>query len=716
MVQPKQLIGGLALAAWGLFSAWALGRYAEAYPLFTTWPSHLETSALDCLQGSHAHLLENLRAMAHALATFAAMVGVVIVLGVSIERPLALSLAGAERWLMRIGLGAAALHTIMFASGVAGLWYPKVILGAAIGTLLAGVWLWGKAGRPLPRLAEAGAYLYRRPWTLIALGLIVLAAIEGLAPETGGDAGLYHVGVPSTWLADHQITFLRDRYVANLPLPQSMFYAFLIAIGPADAAGLFQPAMLLVAALALSRTVERYVDRPRFPLEIWALLATPALNGYLAISGNDQLTIAFFALGLLFGLRAVESPSPDVRGFAIALFFVGFGMSAKYTAIPHGLLLVAFLSIQWVRRRGPERAVAAGLLLFAAPFSLWAVKAWLYTHNPVYPALAGVFGHEHADPDGIAMAFASNVPRIHGLFEHLTFLYQTTMKAPALMHNAGPHWLILIPVALVVGVRRDRRTSLLAASALACGWLVWSLLYMSARYSAPLFAMTGVAISVVLNAAAADRPRLGPLGLMLLAAGMLWTTAMAWAYRHDVVRPYTYLCGAYDAVGYTFEQDLQMTAFPERPMLAFLDRTLDRRHDRVLLVGEDRTGDLRIPHIAGTRYDRPIFEAYLAGAATAAEVRENLRRDGVTHLAVNVGLGSLFVKSGYPILAVAPEERALWSEVCTRWIDVIERRRHGEEDWLVGRLRDAPASEPVPDLMGLIRARATPGEGGGRGR
>lgn len=639
---PSVLIGIIT----GAVASVLVYTTARTHEHFAIWPKIFAAAIASCFDGEHPSIAHNLWRIARELGAFATMSATIWALG----GPLVRRLDGEDRTFARIGLGAIALHFLMFALAAAQLWYRPLIIAIALAGTLSATY---SLVRAPPDLRGTWSYLRERPLFALAIAFIIIAAIEGLGPETGADAGMYHVGAPNHWLLEHGFHLIRDHYASNLPLPQSMFYGFLLALGPSDSTRLFQPAMLLLAAFALHRTA-----RAKVPIEVWALLAVPALNGYLAISGNDHFAIAFFALGLLFGLR---------KHIALAFLFLGFALTAKYTMAVQVLLAAAYVARF-------ERPRLAHVALLFGPALLWAAKSAVLTGNPVYPWLPSVFGDAYQYAPGIARAIESNQTMLRSPLHFIAFPVVAALNG-SLMHNGGVHWLLLAPIAFVIGLRHDRRETLIASAFLALGWISWALLYENARYSGPLFAATGLACSVAMRPA--RRWITAPVMALLV-----WSAIASWAYRLELTRPWTFVCGRFDEVRYVTEQHIPITVSPPHEMFAFLNASLDHETARVLLVGETRTAGLDVRHISGNEYDRPIFAPYVEGAGSVEEVIERMRRDSITHVAINRGMATYFEKHNYGVLRVSEPAGKLWNEMLAK-CHVLAEKNIGEHDWSV---------------------------------
>lgn len=635
-----------------VLSVAAFSTFARGHAEMWRWPLVFSEAVASCFGGGAAFLGSNALRSARALFAIAAL----FLTSWSLGGVVGTRIPGVRSSFARLGVGMIVLHFVLFLLAAMQLWSrPLLVAIAAAGTVAGSISVW--------RAGDQFLSGFRNGWAIGAASVfLAITAIENFGPEMGADAGLYHVGVPTFWLLEGGMAPIRDHFLSNLPLPQSMFYGFLIALGPSDATRLFPPAMMLFATLVLARGV----FAKSAPIAVWGVLAVPALTGYLAISGSDHLAIAFFALGLSFGL----APRPQ-GSLALACAFFGFALTAKYTmAIQVGL---AVFYVFWRARPLDRRALFWPAVLLVAPSLVWAAKALVFTGNPIFPFL----GETHAP--ATIRNIAANRSIVRSFADLLRFPL-TTAFTPGYMHNAGPQWAVLAPIAFAFAWldKTRRKETLLITALLAAGWLQWALIYENARYSGPLFLATAIAAGSAISHKTAKAAVLG----------LLCATALAtWAYRLQLLRPYTYVCGGFDPIGYATKQDLPMTVAPPHAMFAWLNANLDRRRDRVLLIGESRTAGLEVRHVSGTELDHPIHAPYVEGARSAEEVLARLRAAGVTHVAINRMMAAYFERHDYGVLRVSPEAARLWDEVIES-SRAIAREQDARSDWVVVELRD----------------------------
>lgn len=632
----------------------AFSTFARGHAELLRWPMVFAEAAATCWDGGPFFFSNALRS-ARALFAIAALFLTAWSFGGLLRPKVPLDP------LARLGAGLIALHFALFFLGAAQLWWRPLLVGiAAVGSVAGALSVW----RARAALRDG----LRNGWMLGAASVfLAITALENFGPETGADAGLYHVGVPTQWLLEGGFVPIRDHFLSNLPLPQSMFYGLLIALGPSDATRLLPPAMMFFALVVLARGPLA----KSAPIAVWGVLAVPALTGYLAISGSDHLAIAFFALGLSYGL----APRPSL---ALSAAFFGFALTAKYTmAIQVGL---AAVFVVWRARPLDRRALLWPAVLLVAPSLVWAGKALLLTGNPIFPFL----GETHAPATIRNIAANRSIVRSFG--DLLRFPFTTAFSA-GYMHNAGPQWLLLAPIGFAFAWLNEarRKETLLIAALLAAGWLQWALIYENARYSGPLFLATAIAAGSAIAAVEDLRARKMATAVAL---AVCCTTALAtWAYRLQLVRPYTYVCGGLDPVAYATKQELPMTIAPPHALFAWLNANLDRDRDRVLLLGESRTAGIAVRHVSGTELDHPIHAPYAEGARSAEEVLARLRADGITHVAINHRMAEYFERHDYGVLRVSAEAARWWDEAIES-SRVLARERDARSDWVVVELRD----------------------------
>jgi hypothetical protein len=222
----------------------------------------------------------------------------------------------------------------------------------------------------LTRQAAEGGGALLRPFTLIALALVLLAAlIAAQAPPSTLDELAYHLAVPWTWAKEGRAIELPLNSHSYFPLGvESADLPFLTILGTAG--GLASHFLHLFAAIAVTALLLRRTKE--CPILTAAIVATPAL----ALTAGWSL-VDWVLLGVSFVLvNALEEDDAPTVTAAIAA-----GMLTKYTFIP-----IALIALIVTRKfRGVLPGVAVGSVFF--------IRNLILTGNPVAPFLTTLAPH-----------------------------------------------------------------------------------------------------------------------------------------------------------------------------------------------------------------------------------------------------------------------------------------------------------------------------------
>ncbi len=118
----------------------------------------------------------------------------------------------------------------------------------------------------------------------------------------------------------------------------------------------------------------------------WALA-----NLFIVINASScyPLLFAFFVLSFHYWLAFLESKSPGA--LALSSLFFGFSLLCSYLALALAPVFLVFWLSENKYRLAGWRAPCAFFLIALLLFSPWAVRTFLLTGDPIYPAIASLF-------------------------------------------------------------------------------------------------------------------------------------------------------------------------------------------------------------------------------------------------------------------------------------------------------------------------------------
>lgn len=419
-------------------------------------------------------------------------------------------LEGALGGLRALGIGMALCWVGVGLLATAGL-ATRIPLGLLVGLMSLG-WL----ARPRVAFPRIGALE-------LAFGAIFLGPglVDALAPPTDTDLLYYHLSLPRRIAEYGYLIGGFDHPDGSRPLPVHLISSLLYGLGGEVAPGLWH--WLLTAALLLGLREAGEEQGPgRGNLAVLALVGSWS---FLRESGLPYNNLPV-ALWLLLATDAL------LRGaWTRMAWMAGLALSAKYTAAPVVLALVAIGGLQVLRREGlgatlrQSPAIFLGILVPVLP---WWLRNLAEGLHPLFPYAGWPEGMEFMYPEkyGLGRDLAAMVllplnllfradidsyaflGRLSLLWGGLLvgYLWTLSRREPGKMTENitlgavlllgflgwanGPHWLrYLLPLAGIAGLAaiRVRPSALL--------WLLW-LVSLPANYL-PLLASTAEKLPVV---------------------------------------------------------------------------------------------------------------------------------------------------------------------------------------------------------------------------
>ncbi len=424
-----------------------------------------------------------------------------------------------ERLIFEAAIGLGFLALIIFALGVAQLFYPLVLVGLLL--VMAGV-SWKALGQLICEALASLRSAVRQPKTLevsalfvVLTALALLALIRALAPPVADDwDGLaYHLAIPKLYLEAHGVHFVPFSSHSNFPFVWEMLFTLGLAMKSIALAKLFHygAAILLVAATA--SLGNRHFSRSAGRLAALFVAGVP-LVVWESTAAYVDLATALYSLLTVYALMNY-SATKDRRWAVFAGIVAGLAAGTKMTA----LIMIAVAGFWILLDRSREKpstpfktAVVAALVatVIALP---WYAKSYINTGNPVYPFAYELFGGTNWSAEtaelyrsdqlkfGLGQDSASFLLLPWNLtFRHARFddygarLPQDFPELPLFsgnpqvyMASLGPLVLLVLPVMLIGIIRPGRhRTLILVAGFLT---LVWFFAMQNTRYFLPTIAV-----------------------------------------------------------------------------------------------------------------------------------------------------------------------------------------------------------------------------------
>jgi hypothetical protein len=538
---------------------------------------------------------------------------------------------------LALGMGFWGLWTLLL--GLLGILYPAVLASSAL--LVFAVFrldrhlgiVSGTPGRDRRELPALAAF------ALLSACYIAIALGGAAAPELAFDALNVHLPYARDAAASHRAGFAPNNWSSVMPALPLMSYINGFLFSGLTLVKLVNVLVFVAGGLLIYSYLSRWWGKLR-GIAGAALFWSCPVAVYEATTALIDLPLTLYSALAVFSLLewTRTKAEGDLRLSAVTL---GLAFGCKYHSafwvLP--LLVIIVWEILAVRRRSVIEAMRTaavyGLLAFAF-FVPWAVRAWWYTGNPVFPAANSIFRSAYFPPsmESAAAAAYANEGVGRGVRALIALPWTVTFHPGPFRGTLG---LIFLPgVALAVMRFRVREIGygLLAAAAY---FAAWALTAQEIRYLLPLLPLVSfltvggflgtspgaaptrvariiraVCIALLIAAAAAALPPVYPL----------W--AREWTYWHSYKSPVAYLTGRESAAEYVLRD------VPSAYVYEYINRNLTPG-DRILLLNDSAQFYSSVP----TLYSFTVEADRILMDTTEEGVIGKMRESGLTHVLLN---------------------------------------------------------------------------------
>jgi 4-amino-4-deoxy-L-arabinose transferase-like glycosyltransferase len=562
---------------------------------------------------------------------------------------LLLRLAGADRGLepieravfsLGMGLNAVSLYVlgVGLSGGLQSRWafaVPAVAVLAVVG----GMALLDRRNAPARSRPEAGANeadderpgLLSPRWLWLTVPFVALMLLGAMLPPVDFDVREYHMQAPKEFFQQGRITFLPHNIYGNFPLGVEILGIPAMALSGdwwwgsivgKTLIGCFAP----LTALALFAAGRRFFSMTAGVVAAVVYLSTPWIHelsskGLIEGAAAFYLLLAVYALLLWRGSTADDHTTAR-RRLLLTGFLAGAAVACKY---PAALFVLAPLGA-WVFWISGIKALANYGVAAAVACGPWLAKNAVFTGNPVYPLLYGLFDGATRTPGKNAQWVRHHSPPNFDPADLLGRLADIGWRSEWL----GPLLWPLAALGVYVWIRgwRDRlwtdQTRLIAALCVYFAFIVvawWLATHRIDRFWAPALPI----VALLAGAGATWTDRLGwrraLIGLLLVACGANLLINAAWAGGD-----HRYFVGL---------DRLRVDPARVDPWHLELNSRI-QPGETVLLVGDAQPFDLEMPAFYNTVFDDSVFELIVRDREPE-DIRRDLAARGIRYVYVHWG-------------------------------------------------------------------------------
>lgn len=526
-----------------------------------------------------------------------------------------------------IGLGCTAILTLFL--GLARLLYPLtawvvflILLGVShkeVVELVKGFFKWIRT----VRVKEFSSFLM----VMVAVLVGLFNLVSALSPPIFYDTLTAHLAHSNWSIMNHAIQFRPYNVYTNYPLNVETVYTFSMLLLDGDQiAKLLNFLFGITSALVVFSIGSRFLNRRAAVISSSVFYLVPSV-GILSGMATHDLGLLLFEITSIFAL-SMWFKEGESKWLFLSAILCGFAMGTKYTGLYFFVVCLLFVFLRLAfDRKGLDLMVKSIIffgiiaLLISSP---WFIKSFVYTGNPVYPALSNVFGA--GEYQKVSIGFTSgkaalNPVRFLRLPWDMTFRHKNFGSASQI----GPLFLaFLIPLFFTRRVNREMRYLLGFALIL---FFFWAVTIINTRYY-----LAGIALLSLWIGYCCDRYL-----MKRFLAWVIWPI-LAVSLLYNIVCMSNLTTDLFDPGAVVFGRQTKKEYLTERlehyPVMQFANTSLPC-DAKVLFVGEARTYYMKRNYEANSAYDKTIIVEMVKKSETVDDLLKKLKHEGITHILYN---------------------------------------------------------------------------------
>jgi len=488
---------------------------------------------------------------------------------------------------------------------------------------------------------------------ILFIGFLVLRAA---APPNAGDEFIYHLSVPTDFVKHGRVYPMFDNSLGNFPFLIHMLYVIGKLAGSEIAARLFSLFLAVGTSVGIFGFCSRFLTRR---VGVVAMFAFFAAGMVVEVAVTSRIDVSLAGMLFFCTFAMVNYLVSRERGWLwVSALLAGFSLGTKLTAVIWvTLILVMYLVQRLATNRDRLTAVLGSGVVYAllafAVASPWYLKNYVWFHNPVYPLITG----EVADfgPQGVRYFDDNDERRLDTYFDTVRTNMPEVVKAQeAELTNSlnarverhplrwweyfltpekylmaepyhYPNYLFLV-IPFLIFVKRPRWIVWLLILSLGFVFFITSTAWI-ARYLLPAYpALTVVSAYTLVALSERLKPHvslLERLPLYAVAAGLGCVIAAGVKSMRAFDSP-SYLAGKM-----SYHETLaQFTYY--RP-IQFINVQLPP-DARILVIGVQLTYGIDRDYVGDESWFATKWRRLLARNGSFAEVNDDLKRQGFTHV------------------------------------------------------------------------------------
>ncbi|MBP7653798.1 glycosyltransferase family 39 protein [Candidatus Dependentiae bacterium] len=456
----------------------------------------------------------------------------------------------------------------------------------------------------------------------------LLNLIMSYSPEIFYDALVYHLAVPKLYLMHHKIFEIPYIAHSNFPSTQQMLYLVTLIQGDETAAKLLHFSMGILTVILLYSVVSKNIRIKHSGLiSVLLYYSLPIVSYNSWHSGNDVASALFFAAAVASALNLFYGK--NIKFIYVSSVFLGLTLSIKYTTVFSVAGLFAAIVIYISRKYQLKTCFSFILKSSAVIFliiSIWLIKNFIFTGNPVYPFLCKYFGGDNLIQLGGGNFFnmALNVYNFD-MKKLLLSLWDLTMTGDEI----GIHFLVFFPFLIIPFFTREKKIILLTAGFI-ISYILWYMGTPQYRFLIPAFIIFSIILSYCICYAA------------------LYNRIISWSLVFIIFLSFfinnIQMYDSLDLTGY-FQRKISKEDYLSTPKILYprysyktilwANANLDK-NSKIMIAGESRAYYLNIDFISYSLElnKQPLME-FIKNSSDEKELLNEFKNNRITHLLIN---------------------------------------------------------------------------------
>jgi len=267
---------------------------------------------------------------------------------------------------------------------------------------------------------------------VIVISIVILAYV----PPVSRDALIHHLALPKLYLKHGGIYEISGVKFSYYPMNLDLLYMIPLYFGNDIIAKYIHFVFALLTALFIFRYLRRRLDDVYALLGVILFLSLPIIVK-LSITVYVDLGLIFFSAAALFYLFKWMNNNYKLKHLLVSAVWCGLGLGTKYNGLIVFFLLTIFVILIFAKSsedivNKQSKAIGFGvafMLVAVIVFSPWAIKNYIWTHNPVYPLYDSWFNNKKdaaVDPetakisDDVFKNLKADVSQSNGDWGHFT--------------------------------------------------------------------------------------------------------------------------------------------------------------------------------------------------------------------------------------------------------------------------------------------------------